>query len=109
MARMKWFGRMPLCGMISGYNDQAPGGGPSTWPLILMHRLTVQGFIVIDYIPRYDEMTRELGGWLADGRIKTRQDIRKGLDQALTYLDLLYTGGNTGKLLVEVTPDAASI
>ena len=109
MARMNWFGRMPLCGMISGYNDRTPGGGPSTWPLILMHRLTVQGFIVIDYIPRYGEMAKELGGWLAEGRIKTRQDIRKGLDRALTYLDLLYTGGNNGKLLVEVAPEAASL
>ena len=74
-----------------------------------MHRLTVQGFIVIDYIPRYGEMSKELGGWLAEGRIKTRQDVRKGLDGALTYLDLLYTGGNTGKLLVEVTADAAAL
>lgn len=109
MSRMKLFGRMPLCGMISGYNDTQPASGPRTWPLILMQRLTVQGFIVLDFMSRYGEMTKELGGWMAAGRIKTKQDIRKGLDHAVAYLDLLYTGGNSGKLLVEITPDAAKL
>ena len=109
MSRMNLFGRMPLCGMISGYNDEKPAPGPRTWPLILMQRLTVQGFIVLDYMGRFGEMQRELGGWIAEGRIKTRQDVRKGLDGALGYLDLLYTGGNEGKLLVEVHPDAAAL
>ncbi len=109
MSRMKLFGRMPLCGLISGYNDSEPAPGPRTWPLILMQRLTVQGFIIFDFVPHFPEMMKELGGWIADGRIKTRQDVRVGLDKALGYLDLLYTGGNTGKLLVEVTPDAAKL
>ena len=109
MSRMNLFGRMPLCGMISGYNDEKPAPGPRTWPLILMQRLTVQGFIVTDFMSRYGEMFRELGGWLLEGRIKTRQDVRKGLEGAVGYLDLLYTGGNTGKLLVEVHPDAGRL
>lgn len=109
MARMKLFGRMPLCGMISGYNDKTPAPGPRTWPLILMQRLTVQGFIVLDYMSRYGEMARELGGWMAQGKIKTRQDVRQGLDKAVDYLNLLYTGENKGKLLVELTPEAAKL
>ena len=109
MSRMKLHGRMPLCGMISGYNDENPAPGPRTWPLILMQRLTVQGFIVFDFFPRYGEAMKELGDWIVEGRIKTRQDVRKGLDHALEYLDLLYTGGNKGKLLVEVTPQAAKL
>ena len=109
MSRMNLFGRMPLCGMISGYNDEKPAPGPRTWPLILMQRLTVQGFIIFDFIQHYDEMFRELGGWIAEGRIKTRQDVRKGLDGAIGYLDLLYNGGNNGKLLVEVHPEAGGL
>ena len=109
MSRMNLFGRMPLCGMVSGYNDEKPAPGPRTWPLILMQRLTVQGFIVTDFMARYGEMFRELGSWLVDGRIKTRQDVRKGLDGAVGFLDLLYTGGNQGKLLVEVHPDSARL
>ena len=107
MSKMSLFGRMPLCGMISGYNDGAMSG-PSTWPLILMRRLTVQGFIVTDYMPRFGEMAKELGGWLVEGKVKTRQDVRPGLENAVRYLNDLYTGGNFGKLLVEVTPDAAN-
>ena len=109
MSRMRTFGRMPLCGTVSGYNDEKPAAGPRTWPLILMRRLTVRGFIVSDFMARFGEMARDLGGWMGEGRIKTRQDVRKGLAHALTYLDLLYTGGNTGKLLVEVSPDAAKL
>lgn len=109
MARMKLFGRMPLCGMISGYNAEHPEPGPSTWPLILMQRLKVQGFIILDYMDRMGEAAKDLGQWMAEGRIKTRQDVRKGLDQALEHLDLLYTGGNHGKLLVEVHPDAGKV
>lgn len=107
MSRMRLFGRMPFCGMVSSYNDTKGSGGPKTWPLILMRRLTVQGFIVTDYAPRFGEMARELGQWMVEGRIKTRQDIRKGLENAVTSLNMLYTGENFGKLLVEVTPDAA--
>ena len=109
MSRMARFGRMPLCGMISGYNAEKPGGGPSTFPLILMERIKVQGFIVFDFEKKFPEMMRELGGWITDGRIKTTQDIRPNLDRALEHLDLLYTGGNKGKLLCEVSPEAAQL
>ena len=109
MSRMRLFGRMPLCGMIASYNDTKGRGGPRTWPLILMRRLTVQGFIVTDYAARFGEMTKVLGGWMAEGKIKSRQDVRKGLENALTHLGALYTGDNFGKLLVEVSPDAARL
>ncbi len=109
MARMKMFGRMPLCGMISGYNEGETAPGPRNWPLILMQRLTVQGFIIFDFIEHYPAMMRELGGWIAEGRIKSRQDVRVGLDRAVEHLGLLFTGGNKGKLLVEVSPDAARL
>ncbi len=108
MARMNLFGRMPLCGMVSGYNDAKGAAGPSTWPLILMQRLLVEGFIVIDYMPRISEAIDALGGWMAEGRIKTRQDVRKGLDTAVANLKDLLKGGNMGKLLIEVDPSAAS-
>lgn len=109
MSRMARFSRMPLCGMISGYNAEKPGGGPATFPLILMERIKVQGFIVFDFQAKFPDMMRELGGWITEGRIKTRQDVRPGLDKALQSLDLLYTGGNNGKLLCEVSPEAARL
>ena len=73
-----------------------------------MQRLLVEGFIVIDYMPRISEAIDALGGWMAEGRIKTRQDVRKGLDTAVANLKDLLKGGNMGKLLIEVDPSAAS-
>jgi NADPH-dependent curcumin reductase CurA len=105
MRRMKLFGRMPLCGMISTYNDVERAPGPRAWPLILMRRLTVRGFIVTDFAPRFGEAAQALLGWIGQGRMKTRQDIRHGLENAVEVLGDLYTGGNFGKLLLAVHPD----
>jgi NADPH-dependent curcumin reductase len=105
MARMNDFGRMALCGMISGYNATAATPGPRAWPLILMHRLKVQGFIVSDYAARYPEAIQALAGMMMAGQLKTKQDVRQGLETAVTSLRDLYSGGNTGKLLVQVSPE----
>ena len=103
LARMKLFGRVPLCGMISQYNDSV-AEPPAIWTMMLMRRLTIRGFIVTDFMPRFGEAAMEMAGWLMTGKLKTRQDIRKGLENAAATVKDLYSGGNFGKLLVEVTP-----
>ena len=107
MERMNLFGRVPLCGLISQYNkaDETQGGAPAYWETMLMRRLTVRGFIVTDFAPRFGEAVQQLSSWMGEGRLKTRQDIRKGLGKADEYVKLLYSGGNFGKLLVEVAPE----
>jgi NADPH-dependent curcumin reductase CurA len=103
--RLRLFGRMPLCGMISTYNATEAAEEPGFWTLILMRRLTIRGFIVTDFAERFSECFQELGMWMLSGQVKTRQDIRPGLEGADEWVKLLYTGGNFGKLLVEVTPE----
>jgi hypothetical protein len=105
LKRMKLFGRVALCGMISQYNlaDGAADPVPGYWTMMLMRRLTVRGFIVTDFAPRFPEAMMALGQWMASGQVKTRQDIRQGLDKAGEHVKLLYSGGNFGKLLVEVS------
>jgi NADPH-dependent curcumin reductase len=105
MARMSNFSRMALCGMISDYNSTAQAPGPRAWPLILMHRIKVQGFIVSDYIPRFGEAAMQLIQWMMEGKLKTKVDVREGLETAIDSLRDLYTGANNGKLLVQVTPE----
>ena len=102
--RMKLFGRMPLCGMISGYNATEMAEPAGQWTTILMRRLTIRGFIVTDFAPRFGEAMGALAGWMLEGKVKTRQDIRAGLARADEHVKLLYSGGNFGKLLEEVTP-----
>lgn len=104
VGRMKLFGRMPLCGMISGYNATDMNEPRGFWTLILMRRLMIRGFIVTDFAPRFPEAFQALAGWMLEGKLKTRQDIRPGLENAVESVKQLYTGGNFGKLLVEVTP-----
>ena len=69
---------------------------------ILMRRLKVQGFIVIDYAERFQEASMQLMQWMMEGKIKAKMDIRPGLENAVETVRDLYTGGNFGKLLVEV-------
>ncbi|GGE19214.1 NADP-dependent oxidoreductase [Polymorphobacter glacialis] len=104
LKRMKLFGRMPLCGLISQYNDVDGADEPGFWTMMLMRRLSVRGFIVTDFAARFGESGQALLGWMLEGKLKTRQDIRPGLANAASAVKELYSGGNFGKLLVEVTP-----
>jgi hypothetical protein len=103
LKRMKLFGRVPLCGMISGYNAVDLAEPPGFWTMILMRRLTIRGFIVTDFMGRFMESGQALAGWMLTGQIKTRQDIRPGLENAADSVKALYSGGNFGKLVVEVS------
>jgi hypothetical protein len=104
LKRMKLFGRMPLCGMISQYNAVDDADPPGMWTMLLMRRLTIRGFIVTDFATRFGEASQQMLGWMMDGKLKTRQDIRPGLEHAAIVVKDLYSGGNFGKLLVEVSP-----
>ena len=105
LTRMRTFGRVPLCGLISSYNDVTPAEEPGYWTMMLMRRLTVRGFIVTDFAPRFGESGSALAGWMLGGQLKTRQDIRPGLENAVETVKELYSGGNFGKLLIEVNKE----
>lgn len=96
---------MILCGLISSYNDEGPVPGPTDFSRILMQRLTVRGFIVIDYLPRANENFGDLGRWIAKGRIKGKDHIVPGLEKASDSLQLLFTGQHDGKLLIRISDE----
>ena len=97
--------RIPLCGLISTYNADGPVPGPYMFRNILMKRALIKGFIVIDYFPRIAEFAAEMVPWVASGQIKWRVDVEPGLENAPKILNKLFTGGNTGKLLVQISPE----
>lgn len=103
MARMNLFSRMPLCGMISGYNTDEPMRGDFT--PILMRRINVRGFIVTDFLEKYPEATMELATWVATGKIKSQETIVDGLENAPTAVNKLFEGGNLGKLVVKIADE----
>jgi NADPH-dependent curcumin reductase CurA len=103
LGRMNLFGRVVACGLISMYNATGPVPGPSHYSAILMKRLKIQGFIVLDYFSRFPEAYRALTDLHAHGKLKWRFHEVEGLEKADKTVRLLYQGGNRGKLLIKVS------
>ena len=101
LARMNLFGRVIVCGTISDYNATEPYR-VRNWRAILVNRLKVQGMIVFDWKERYGEALRDLGGYLAAGKLKTRESVVDGLANAPQGFIALLKGGNFGKQLVKL-------
>ena len=100
---MNLHGRIVLCGMISQYGkDDRANLGPKNFVDVLFKRLKIQGFIILDYVPRFPMAQMRMLWWLKTGRVKDRHTLVKGLDNAPQALKQLFTGENTGKLIVEI-------
>ena len=92
--------RVVICGAISQYNNTAPAKGPSNYMSLLVNRARMEGFVVFDYAARYQEAVRAISGWMADGTLKSREDIVDGLETFPATLLKLYKGENLGKLVL---------
>jgi hypothetical protein len=102
--------RVPLCGLIAHYNETGLPEGPDRLGLLARHmlvkRIKMQGFIIFDdYGPRYGEFQSQMNTWLKEGRIKFREDIVDGLENAPEAFIGLLEGRNFGKLVVRVAGD----
>lgn len=102
LKHMNMFGRISVCGLIAHYNSSEEVPGPKNYPMILMNRLKVEGFIILDYMERYPEAIAAITQWMSEGKIKVQQDVVDGLENAVETVKKLYTGDNTGKLMVRV-------
>ena len=101
LARMNAFGRIALCGMISGYNGQPiPLQQPQ---LLLQSRLRIEGFIVSEHMEVWPEALKELGTLVATGKLKYRETIAEGIDAAPEAFLGLLKGRNFGKQLVRLS------
>jgi NADPH-dependent curcumin reductase CurA len=100
------FARVPVCGLIAQYNLSALPEGPDFTPMlmgaILTKRLTFRGFIVTDFASQHGEFLREMAQWFAEAKVKYREDVVIGLENAPRALKGLLRGDNFGKLLVKV-------
>ncbi|CAG8479208.1 17671_t:CDS:2 [Funneliformis caledonium] len=94
-------GRIVLCGAISQYNEAQPKG-PAFYTALISQRAKMEGFIILDYVKRYPEAINELSKWIQEGKIKRKEFIIEGLENAPEGLLRLFNGHNTGKMLVKV-------
>jgi hypothetical protein len=102
--------RIPVCGLIAHYNDTELPSGPNVLPklmrMVLTQRVTIRGFIVSDFSNKQGAFLRDMSKWIADGKIKFKEDIVEGLDNAVSAFQGLLEGNNFGKLLIQVSEDS---
>jgi NADPH-dependent curcumin reductase CurA len=103
------FARIPVCGLIAHYNATEQPPGPNRVPQlmrdILVKRLSFQGFIVFDFASQFGQFLSDMSGWLRQGRMKYREDVTDGLENAPRELIGLLKGENFGKKIIRVSPE----
>lgn len=100
---MKTFGRIACCGAVSQYDGAAPPHGPRGVPgLIVTKRLTLRGFVVMDFDNQREAALKDLQGWVASGQLKVKEDIIDGLENTPAALIGLLHGENRGKRMIRV-------
>ena len=95
-------GRVVLCGGIANYNATEPPPGPKNYLNLIVQRGRMEGFIILDYMPRAAEAIGALAGWVHEGKLKTKVDTQHGLENAPETLRRLFEGRNEGKQLLRV-------
>jgi hypothetical protein len=96
--------RIPLCGLISQYNATEMPAGPNPG-VFLINRILLKGFIVSDHLDRLPDFVKDCAQWVREGRLKYREDIVEGLENAPAAFIGLLQGKNLGKMLVKVGPE----
>lgn len=103
LPRMNALGRIAVCGMISAYNNFGAVSDPvTTLSNIIYNRVTIRGFVYYEFASKREQFVSDMKGWLKDGRIKYRTTILNGIESAPRALIGLFTGANTGKMVVQL-------
>jgi NADPH-dependent curcumin reductase CurA len=104
LKRINVHARIPLIGLISQYNDAKPSPGPNLGS-VLSNRALIQGMIIFDHFDRMPDFLRDMSQWLREGRVRYREDIVQGLENAPRAFIGLLQGENIGKRVVQVAAD----
>ena len=97
---MRPFGRIPLCGAIATYNDTEPRPGPNNLSMAIGLGLTLRGFIVSHFNHLAPQFRKDMEGWVTSGQITSKETVYEGIEQASEAFIGLFTGANTGKMVV---------
>ena len=100
------FARFVECGMISAYNDKTPAAGPRNLMMVVGKNITMRGFIVTSLFAKYPDLMgrfrTEMGQWVAEGKVRWEETVEDGIANAGPAFLKLFSGGNTGKMLVRL-------
>lgn len=103
LGHMRQFGRIALCGAIAHYNDTEPAPGPNNMMMAVAQSLTLRGFIVSDFDEQAPRFRKEMGTWVSEGKIQYRETVLNGIEKAPEAFLGLFTGANTGKMIVTLS------
>jgi len=104
LSALRLHGRIIACGGISGYNNETPTPGPTNLFNITTKRLTMKGLIVRDWLDRQPEFEKEVGGYFSAGKLKNKETVVEGIEQAVAAFIGLFGGKNVGKMIVALAP-----
>lgn len=102
LSALRIHGRIIACGGISGYNEESPQAGPSNLFNMITKRLTMKGLIVSDSLDLQDKFEEEVGSYFRDGKLKNKETVVVGIEQAVSAFIGLFSGKNTGKMVVKL-------
>ena len=106
LEHMNTFGRLVMCGMISAYNAVDPVPGPPNISYTISKQLTMQGFIVSDHMHKVSEFHADMAKWIGEGKIKWKETVMEGIENAPADFMGLFKGENFGKMLVKLGAEA---
>ena len=102
LAKLRMNARIVICGAISQYNNKTAVKGPANYLSLLVNRASMQGMLVMDYAKDYGKAAREMGGWMATGQLKSKEDIYEGIENFHETFARLFNGDKMGKLVLKV-------
>jgi len=105
LANLRMRARIVVCGAISQYNDLKNIYGPKNYLNLLVSRARMEGMVVFDYAKDYQKAAMEMGMWMAQGKLKSKEDIYEGIDNFRETFLRLFSGEKLGKLVLKVKED----
>ena len=105
LTRIRKHARIVICGAISQYNNTDGVKGPANYLSLLVNRGTMQGMVVMDYTKDFGKAAMEMGTWMAQGKLKSKEDIYEGIENFRETYNRLFSGQKMGKLVLKVSEE----
>ncbi len=102
LSKLRMHARVVICGAISQYNNKSKIDGPSNYLSLLVTRSTMQGMVVMDYTQNFTEAAKQMGIWMQEGKLKSKEDIYEGIENFHETYNRLFSGDKKGKLILKV-------
>jgi hypothetical protein len=103
LGRLAMHGRIVICGAISQYNNKTAIKGPSNYLSLLVNRGTMRGMVVFDYAKDYQKAAMQMGQWMMQGKLKSKEDVYEGIENFHETFLRLFSGEKLGKLVLKVS------